>query len=411
MIRMLPCLNSYADIQDDISILVGSHEQIQNMAYVKVLHPFNIEVISFLNDLSKKLLSQKKAKSFSDIITFAFWIRKASIVKYQEKYENPGGLGGKYFGRGRVFHVAPSNVPINYAYSLVSGLLTGNINIVRVSSKEFEQVRIVNETLSEVLLDYPMLMPYITIVRYEHNKKVNDFFSAIADIRVIWGGDSTVQEFRKSPISTRAREITFADRYSLAVIDAGRYLKEENKEKVARDFYNDTYLTDQNACTSPRIVIWIGENCKEAKRIFWKKLFEIVQDEYEIQPVQAVDKLSNMYLAAGICKCKKAGDSEFDNRLIRVEIESPDIALVDYIGNSGYFYEYTCADIREIQKIINDKCQTIGYIGDKKMFDFLAGEGLPGVDRIVPMGKTMDFDLVWDGYDLYHYMTRIVQIL
>ena len=29
-----------------------------------------------------------------------------------------------------------------------------------------------------------------------------------------------------------------------------------------------------------------------------------------------------------------------------------------------------------------------------------------GVDRIVPIGQTMDFSLVWDGYDLIRSMSR-----
>ena len=37
--------------------------------------------------------------------------------------------------------------------------------------------------------------------------------------------------------------------------------------------------------------------------------------------------------------------------------------------------------------------------------------GVRGVDRIVPMGKTMDFDLIWDGYDLVSRLTRTVSMI
>ena len=42
------------------------------------------------------------------------------------------------------------------------------------------------------------------------------------------------------------------------------YLTIEDKCRVAEDFYDDTFLTDQNACTSPRIVVWIGSRIEEA---------------------------------------------------------------------------------------------------------------------------------------------------
>ena len=34
-----------------------------------------------------------------------------------------------------------------------------------------------------------------------------------------------------------------------------------------------------------------------------------------------------------------------------------------------------------------------------------------GIDRIVPMGKSMDFSLIWDGYDLIRQMSRRVSML
>lgn len=411
VIHMLPCLDDYKEIQDSVSVLVGNSDLMQELSNVNALRPFNRNVVDFLNDLSKVLLYGKRAKAFPDITTFAFWIRKASIKKYQEKYQEPDGTGKRYLGRGRIFHIAPSNVPVNYAYSLVAGLLAGNINIVRIPSKDFEQVEIVNQAIKQVMADYPMLVPYITVVRYGHNKKVNDYFSAMADLRVIWGGDKTIQELRQSPIPARAGEITFADRYSLTVINAGDYLKIKNKKKTARDFYNDTYLTDQNACTSPRMVIWTGSRIEVAKEVFWKNLFEIVQEEYMIQPVQAVDKLTNLYLAACEYTCKINKESGCDNRLVRVQVEKPDSNIMKYRGNSGYFYEYICPDICELRNLADNRCQTIGYIGEKSMFDSLLESGLQGVDRIVPVGKTMDFDFIWDGYDLYYHMTRTIKVL
>ena len=58
----------------------------------------------------------------------------------------------------------------------------------------------------------------------------------------------------------------------------------------------------------------------------------------------------------------------------------------------------------------NSRCQTVGYIGDTDMLKPLLASGIRGIDRVVPVGKTMDFDLVWDGYDLYGRLTRIIAI-
>ena len=84
---------------------------------------------------------------------------------------------------------------------------------------------------------------------------------------------------------------------------------------------------------------------------------------------------------------------------------------MEYRDNSGYFYEYDCQNILDLVPICNDKrCQTIGYIGEKDMFMPLIQLGIKGVDRIVPIGKTMDFDLIWDGYNLPEFLSRTIVV-
>ena len=98
--------------------------------------------------------------------------------------------------------------------------MCGNANIVRVPSKEFPQVDIISTLLMKALDDHPAMRPYICLVRYERDREINDLLSSMCDLRVIWGGDRTIEEIQKSPLPSGAAEITFADRYSLAVIDA-----------------------------------------------------------------------------------------------------------------------------------------------------------------------------------------------
>jgi hypothetical protein len=82
---------------------------------------------------------------------------------------------------------------------------------------------------------------------------------------------------------------------------------------------------------------------------------------------------------------------------------------MDYRGNCGYFYEYDCKDIMDIRDFCdNTHCQTIGLIGGSELVEPLVSSGIRGVDRVVPIGHTMDFDLNWDGYNLVERLTRTV---
>ena len=100
-----------------------------------------------------------------------------------------------------------------------------------------------------------------------------------------------------------------------------------------------------------------------------------------------------------------------DNLIVRIKVPVITDEIIDYRGNGGYFYEYDCKDILDIIPLCNDKrCQTIAYVGNNKTLLPLIKAGVKGIDRVVPMGKTMDFDLIWDGYHLPSLLTRIIAL-
>ena len=274
-------------------------------------------------------------------------------------------------------------------------------------------MEIINRAIKKVLekREYEKWRDSIVFVRYERNREINDYFSSICDVRVIWGGDSTIGEIRKSELPARAGEITFGDRYSLCVIDAEAYMGAEDKDRLAVDFYNDTYLTDQNACTSPRLVCWLGEKDKmgHVKELFWERLWKVVEERYVFQPVQYVDKLVNCCMAAAGVEGMHVVRMR-DNRIVRVEVERLDPVIQEYRGDSGMFYECEIGDVMELAPICNGKVQTVVMVGDKKRMEPLVMSGVKGIDRVVEVGKSMDFGFVWDGYDLRERLTRRVDI-
>lgn len=401
---------------DKISYMAGDSNVVRNFANIVPKKPFADDILDFVNDISKELMHSPEAKAFPDVATLGFWLRKSSVLSLKERFLSNENIFR--MGRGTAFHIAPSNVPVNYAYSFFTGLLCGNANVVRIPSKEFPQVEIINRAISRALEGHPDIRPYIALVRYERNKEVNDALSALCDVRVVWGGDATIAELRKSPLPPRAEEITFADRYSLAVIDSDEYVRliendtdNKGKNRIASDFYNDTYLTDQNACTSPRAVVWTGSVKEKAKDIFWDSLLALVKKKYYFQPIQSVDKISVEYMASASGLGIMKQNSGKENCLVRVQVSELSPGLMDYRGNSGYFYEYDCDDIMNIREFCNNThCQTIGLLGGKDVIAPLLDSGLRGVDRVVPIGHTLDFDLIWDGYNLVEKFTRTINL-
>lgn len=385
-----------------VTYLVGNRNILKYVENVPALPVFSDKALNFLSCLSKTLLRRSSAKKHGDIIAFAFWIRRVSLEKFREKYK--GEM--QRVGRGVAFQIAPSNIPVQFAVSMTYALVAGNASMVRVSSKNFEQIKIICDAINYVIEEhYPNMASYICIIRYNHDDSISKWLSGICDIRMVWGGDSTITTIRKMPTRPRCVDIGFADRYSLAVIDSDEYLKKD-KVILATDFYNDTYYTDQNACSSTRLVVWIGERIEEAKKIFWEALEEEVLKKYEMNAISGSEKLLN----TAVCAANHPGIREVRNNNMIVRVELPNLYddILDYKGNSGYFFEYSTNNLENIVPLLKKECQTITYVGhvDGELRKIISSFGVRGVDRIVSMGHSMDLSFTWDGYDLPVILSR-----
>ena len=381
---------------------------------LRPLRPFAPEALDFLSALSAALLKDREAKAYPDVITFAYFCRRANLTRLEEEYA--GRLDGR-LGRGVVFHIAPSNVPINFAYSLTAALLSGNGSIVKASSRDFPQTRIVCRAMEKLLTEeFAPLAPYVCVVTYPREAlEVTEAFSARCHARVIWGGDETVRRVREAALPPRAVEVAFADRYSLLCIrpEAVTALSEEALERLAKDFYNDTYLTDQNACTSPRLIYWVGEgDSREASERFFRTMGAYARQRYELPAVTAVDKLTAACRAA-----MKLEGAEIipgpDNWVTRVRVKALCPELYELRSPGGFFLEYAAPTLDALRDFVTPRVQTLSYLGlsPEELSRFVLENGLTGVDRIVPVGHTMDFALTWDGYDLIQTLSRKISAL
>ena len=395
----------------EIQYLAPYNPVLENVFTARAFAPFSDEVMELLQGLSTQLLSDPAAKSYPDVVSFAFWCRTGSLRAMKKSYS----IRQILLGRGVVFHVTPSNVPVNFAYSIAVGLLAGNANIVRVPSRNFPQVEIICSAM-RALLDqdeFKHLRNHVVLMRYEKDDAITEFFSAHCDVRIIWGGDRAIADIRQCPLPPRSFDLTFADRYSLCVIDADAYPGGSDPAKIAGDFYNDTYLFDQNACTAPHLLVWLGMSykVKKAKKIFWDSLHQVVAVKYELQSVSAVDKLADAYkfiAFTGGCHVRKMED----NLIVRIQLDQLKQGLDESRSTCGYFYEYSAKNLDEIVPLINRKFQTLAYYGldPAALRHFIEKNRPVGIDRIVPIGRTLDFSLVWDGYDLINMLSRTVQL-
>lgn len=403
---------SFADLFRDpsVSLLAGTLDD-----GFRPFVPYSDEVCAFLDSLSKRLLADRQTRVYPDVVSFAYWCRRSNVQAKRAEFEQREGNRVR-LGRGLAFHIAPSNVPVNFAFSFVFSLLAGNANIVRVPTKQFGQVDVICRAISEELAAYPSLAVQNVFVRYPSTKnEITEMLSERADVRVIWGGDATVERIRAMKSAPRCVDVAFSDRYSAAVINGPEVcsLDEKGLEQLARAFYNDTYLMDQNACSSPMVVFWLHDS-RRARLAFWDAVAKYARKTYELQPAISVEKYVKLSEDAAIGIVGEPS-TEYDGYLTHVDITqfihgNPEVSLDSLRGRGGYFYESTIDSIDELLTFATSKYQTLSYFGidSSDVVYRIADCGHMGFDRIVPIGQALAIDIVWDGYDLAAELSRII---
>jgi hypothetical protein len=376
------------------------------------LVPFSPQAVAFLAALSKELRIDPTASRLADVHTFAFWCRRANLGRLKSTFDDPQErLGRARLGRGLVLHIAPSNVPVTFAYSFAFGLLAGNAGIVRAPSLEAEPVDVICGAIDR-LLDRPEhaeLRNMIGIVRYPQGSHWTATFSAHCDGRVLWG----IAAIRRMPLPPRAVELTFPDRTSLCVMDAAAVsrLDERGLARLADGFFNDAFLMDQNACSSPHLVVWLGRSAeaRNAAVRFWRALEVRVDERYHLEPVQAVEKHTRL-LAALIEAEEGASLHRYGDRVAVIGLPRLPETAEDLRGRFGLFWETDAAGIESLAPMVTGRFQTLSAFGldNGAARDFIVAARLPGIDRIVPVGKALEMGLVWDGFDLIAQLSRIV---
>ncbi len=396
------------NIAAKMRVLVGSVRSLSNAP----AEAFDSTRLRFLAQLSRRLLADPRARALPDVVTFAYWCRQANLSRMAAAVTRIGRL---QMGLGLTFHICPANVPVNFAFSMAFGLLSGNTNVLRLPSKSSRVAEFLLEAIKQELLDpaHGLVRHALLLVRFERDDEVNRFWMSVADARIIWGGDATVAHMRGFATKARSREVAFPDRYSICLLEPNSILAMD--EPTFRGFcqrlFNDIYLMDQAACSSPQLCVWIGEKTvvSRAQARLWPAISEYAEHHYELQAVQVMDKFVQI--------CRHAlGQAEahriirHQNILYRVELTNAGPCQDDCRGYFGTVHEVVFATLDQLAPLVNERYQTLCVQGveTQTVRELIVRQGLRGIDRVVPVGRALDMDIVWDGYDLIGSLTRLI---
>ncbi|EMK6669032.1 hypothetical protein V9J75_002514 [Vibrio fluvialis] len=375
--------------------------------------PFNARVKEFISAFSEKILSNKSLRNYPDIIALGFWMRRKNIerleVYFNEKYPDR-------IACGTVLHFAPSNVDTIFIYSLFVSLLLGNKNVVRVSSKNSDEKNLILEELNNTIdAGFNDILDYVMIISYSHNDKITSSLSSKSNLRVIWGGDAAVDKISNYPLPSTSNEIKFANKYSLCVVKASQLtsVSDDVLDKLVINFANDIYWFGQQGCSSPRTIVWLNdiaiEDLSALKDNFYERVKNIAATKFsnEIGESDVMNKKVACDVMAAYMSDSKIIEHSGDLTRFIVRNAVEHNAIRQNNVGSGLLIELTVSKLDNITPLIDRTTQTITYFG----FDIMELKSFFNrvqvhPDRVVPVGRALEFSTIWDGYDLLVSMTR-----
>lgn len=178
---------------------------------------------------------------------------------------------------GVLFHIAAGNVDGLPAYSVAEGLMTGNINILKLpQADDGLSIRI----LCELIALAPALTDYI----YVFDTPSSDIgamkrMAEMSDGIVVWGGDAAVSAVRgMAPVG--ARLIEWGHKLSFA------YLSGEPSEEELRQLARHIMETKQLLCSSCQTV-YIDTDSMEDIYTFCRRFLPVLEEAARVYPVKS----------------------------------------------------------------------------------------------------------------------------
>lgn len=322
---------------------------------------------------------------------------------------------------GTVLHILSGNVFLVGPGSLIEGLITGNVNILKNSSSETRFLPLFIKSMIDCDEDQ-FISKSIAIIDYASSQTdVMDAFKKRVDGIAIFGGETAVKSYReKLPASVKL--VVYGPKMSMSIITS-EGLKREGKESVAKRLVDEISIWDQNACTAPQACyIEVKEKEKAGKDIlhsFAKELSQFLEKNRTALPAGDIDpdaavEIQKIRSVAEIAESREKGlllasKGNVDWTVIvseKVELETSPlhrtIKIMPY------------REIGELVSLVNDfrgYIQTIGLSANpEERLEISHLLGNAGALRIVEIGNMAggNIDDPHDGaYDLPQFMNLV----
>lgn len=298
-----------------------------------------------------------------------------------------------WFPLGFVVQILASNSPSLAVLSGFEGLLTGNINFIKLSrhSSNFTGLIFDNFFQDSKTQIWKNLMIIGKIP--SHQKNVLQKIMQEADGIVAWGGEEALAQIR-SMAPTRARLIEWGHRISFSYLT----LKEAHDETVLRAVAKDVFRFDQQACSSPQCVFVEDANFAQLQNIAVSlgQQFE-AESQGKILAEPSEQEFAEINRVVQVALAEKSLYKDFsavikspDNKW-RILVDSRSGLTASPLYRTIWLKTITRNKIVQMLRPLGQYLQSVGLSCDRSELSELSEKFYQaGVTRIRPSGRMLD---------------------
>lgn len=303
---------------------------------------------------------------------------------------------------GRLLHIISGNVSIVGFYSIVRGLLTKNVNIVKLSQRDFLASYLFIRSFADIDPEHPVTKAVSAVYWDKADIENIEYFCNAANGMVVWGGFDTIKAY-KSRCPVGCEFIEYGPKKGLQIIDYDNNDVDQLELNVARD----VSVFDQEACLSPQIILIKGGDIERFALRLMKGLlnYSVVwplakqSDDHFIHKNYLIE--AHEYLGNTVYT-----DDERDWLMIR--LNDPTSVNLDHpLGRTIFIKEIQ--DFDECLDYIDGNVQTVGIAPQALARELRDKLTRRGVSRISDIGNVElpREGVVHEGISL-HRLVRIV---
>lgn len=404
-------INDYEKKLDEIKAKGQYLRKISTNSLIKFFDTFTRE---FIMTADPKIQTQLATHGISFLLTFLKRNNLESMLKenfhgkltIMDEQIYVKGLNKNLIAqpRGVITHWLAGNVPILGMISLIQGILTRNVNVVKLSRENGLVLPLLVSLMVQVEAEVDgikisgrdIFSGCLFLYCEKDDIQGQQSLSLNSDIRVAWGGRAAVENVMSLTRRYGTEDVIFGPKYSFAVVGRNSI----NMNKISDFMYRlalDASVFDQQGCNSPHTVFVEQGGTLEGEpfaqhlaNAMGELLKRIPRNQISSDEAYSVVNIRSEYFFTG-----KVFSSEGTEWTV---IYSEEEGLADACYSRIVFVR----PVKNLDQVLNyikpKQHQTIGLsIATEQKEEFVKKAAARGIERITEIGKMSVYDHPWDG--------------